>query len=403
MDGVSVGELLGSSLRGDEAVMLAELEELVSVETPTSEVERCRSGVALVRDLARRHGTPATEIELGGRPHLLLGALASSDGWESEPRPGQILLVGHLDTVWPSGTLESWPFAVEEGVATGPGVYDMKAGVIESLHALHALGEIGSASRVGAVLTSDEEIGSPSSSGLIESLARRADAVLVLEPGPIGGVKVARKGIAIWRVEVQGRAAHAGLEPERGVNAAVELAHLVGAIASMGDPGSGTTVTPTLLRAGTAGNVVPEAAEVTIDVRSFEQQALHAVEGKLASLRPTIEGASINLERATFRPPLERAASAALFDRAARLWRELGGGELGGEAVGGASDGNLAAAVGAPTLDGLGPEGGGAHARDERVRIASLVSRTVLVAALAADLCERPARAVTPPPPPAPV
>ena len=392
MSGLLIAERLERSLRRDETLMLSELEELVSVETPTSDVERCRSGVALVRDFARRHDTPVAEIELGGRPHLLLGALASGDGWGAEPQPGQVLLVGHIDTVWPIGTLAAWPFALEAGVATGPGVYDMKAGVIESLHALRELRALGAASRLGVLLTTDEEVGSPSSAALVESLARRADAVLVLEPGPLGAVKVARKGIAVWRIEVHGRAAHAGLEPERGVNAAVELARLVGAVAAAGDPASGTTVTPTLLQAGNAANVVPATAEMTLDVRSFEQRTLDAVEGRLRGLRPTLEGASIDLRCLTSRPPLERAASAALFERAARIWRGLGSGELGAEAVGGASDGNLAAAVGAPTLDGLGPEGGEAHARGEWVQVTSLARRTALVAALVADLCERPAR-----------
>ncbi|MDA8292121.1 MAG: M20/M25/M40 family metallo-hydrolase [Actinomycetota bacterium] len=372
--------------------MLAELAELVGRESPSSDVSLCRSAAALVADQADRYGVPARVVESGGRPHVLLGALGTGGSWSADPVPGQVLLLGHLDTVWPEGTAASWPFAVADGVARGPGAYDMKAGIVQGVHALASLASRGAAERAGMLVTSDEETGSAAARGVLEPLARSADAVLVLEPGPVNGVKVARKGSRLERVLVQGRAAHSGLEPEKGVNACVEVARLVLALDAMHDPESGRSVVPTLLSAGSAENVVPERAELTVDVRSFDPSDLDGFEHAVRSLGTAHPDARVSVECVSSRPPLLESSGAGLFARAREIASALGLGDLTRARVGGVSDGNLAAAVGAPTLDGLGPVGGGAHARSEHVLTGQTWRRAALVAALVASLAATPAR-----------
>jgi glutamate carboxypeptidase len=383
------GELL-ASLVANEEQMIADLGELVSSESPSADAERCRVTASLVVAQARRQGMAARVVTRGGRPHVLVGALGAGETWEAMPVCGQVLVLGHLDTVWRHGTLADWPFTIHDGVATGPGVYDMKAGVVQGLHALAMVAS--SAAAATMLVSCDEELGSPSSRLLIEELARRADAVLVLEPGPLEGVKIARKGFATWRLRVAGRAAHAGLEPERGINAGVELARLVLELAMLADPATGTTVVPTLFTAGSAANVVPESAEVTIDTRSWAPTALAQVEAGLRSLRPEHAEALLELDCLSARPPLREEASSVLLERARAVAATLGLGPLSAERVGGVSDGNHTSGVGDPTLDGLGAVGGGAHARSEHVRVAEMPRRAALVALLLESLANEPAR-----------
>lgn len=385
-------ERIKTQVASNEAGMLDDLGELVSCESPADDVGRCRITVALLEAQARRQGLAARVVEVNGRPHVLLGGLGHGDGWDARPVPGQVLLLGHLDTVWPAGTLSSWPFLVTDGVASGPGTYDMKAGVVQGLHALGSLAASEKSPRASMLVTSDEEVGSPTSRELVESLARLADAVLVLEPGPVGGVKIARKGSMVWQIRVSGRAAHAGLEPERGINAGVELARLVLKLDSMSDSVSGTTVVPTLLAAGSAPNVVPEEAEATVDVRSFEAASLEDFEQTLRGLRPVNSGARVEFECISSRPPLDESSSRSLIALAQEIAAALGLGELVRARVGGVSDGNLAAATGAPTLDGLGAVGGGAHARDEHILVNETWRRAALVAALIDSLSSSSAR-----------
>ena len=299
----------------------------------------------------------------------------------------KVVLVGHLDTVWAAGTLAHWPFAVDGDRVTGPGVFDMKAGLLSMLDVAAALDD-----RVGLALLviSDEEIGSPTSRGLIADTVRGARAALVLEPSADGAVKTARKGVGTFHLEVGGRAAHAGLEPHLGVNAAVEAAHQVLAVTGLAAPDRGTTVTPTLLRAGTTVNTVPAGARIAVDVRTETVTEMDRVEAALRSLSPQLTGASVAVSSTSVRPPLQGSDSAELFARAARLAGPLGLAPLRGVAVGGGSDGNLTAAAGVPTLDGLGAVGGGAHAEGEWVSLASLPVRTALVAALVRELLARP-------------
>jgi glutamate carboxypeptidase len=363
-------------LRQLEDSMLAVLEDLVMTETPSDDLYLLRDGARLLSGVVNRLLGEAPEtVEVDGRSHLRLRG--------SGDRP--VLVVCHLDTVWPAGTTGRWPFAVVDGRATGPGVFDMKAGLVQALYAVSALSRTDG---VTLLVTTDEEIGSPTGRALVEDEARRSRAVLVPEPSAAGALKTARKGISMYNLHVQGRAAHAGLEPERGVNALVELARQVPRIANLGDERLGTTVTPTTATAGSTRNTVPATAEAAIDVRAAtvtEQQRVHA---ELADLAPGLDGAVLRLEGGDNRPPFEPAASAGLMTLAERLADELGLAPLLQAGVGGGSDGNFTAALGVPTLDGLGAVGDGAHAEGEYALTAAMSERAALLCALIDHLRE---------------
>jgi glutamate carboxypeptidase len=296
----------------------------------------------------------------------------------------RVLVVAHHDTVWPLGTIDRLPFAVREGVLTGPGCFDMKAGLVMALHAVAGL-----ADRDGVTLlvTGDEEVGSPTSRTLIEDSARGARAALVLEASADGGaLKLERKGVSLYEVVVDGFAAHAGLEPEKGVNATVELAHKVLAVAALADPAIGTSVTPTVAGSGSTTNTVPASGSFRVDVRARTAAEQLRVDAAIRGLAPVLPGARISVRGGVNRPPLEAAASTDLFARAERIAARIGVAPLGGVAVGGASDGNFTAGIGIPTLDGLGAVGGGAHAEHEHVVVAELGPRTLLLRELIAEL-----------------
>lgn len=357
-------------------VMLADIEALVTCESPSADLSAVASSADLVARIGtERLGVSPERIIIDGRTHLR---------WRLGAGPARLLLLCHHDTVWPVGSLSRRPFSVTDGVLRGPGCFDMKAGIVIALHAVAGLADCPA---VTMLVTGDEEIGSPSSRGLIEAEARSCVAALVLEASADGGaLKTERKGVSQYEVRVHGKAAHAGLEPERGVNAALELAHQLLAIAAIADPGRGTTVTPTVMAAGTTANTVPAAGQVAVDVRVRDAAEQNRVDDVMHALRPVLDGARLEVTGGSNRPPLEPAASAALFARAAELTASLGLPPLTCAAVGGGSDGNLTAGVGTPTLDGLGAVGGGAHADDEHVLVAELPRRAALVAALIADL-----------------
>ncbi|MDP9868058.1 MULTISPECIES: M20 family metallopeptidase [Streptosporangium] len=358
-----------------EAAMIADIERLVSCESPSDDLAAvARSAETVAETGAERLGAEAERIVIDGRTHVR---------WRFGRDP-RVLLIGHHDTVWPIGSLERHPFEVRDGVLRGPGCFDMKAGLVMAFHALAALDDLDG---VTLLVTGDEEPGSPSSRELIENEARRCAAALVLEAaGPGGALKTERKGVSRYEVLVRGRAAHAGLEPERGVNASVELARQVMAVAGLGDPALGTTVTPTRLEAGTTVNTVPGSARFDVDVRVWAAAEQHRVHTAMRSLRPELPGAGVEVRGGPNRPPLPATSSKDLFERARRLADDLGVGPLTSVAVGGASDGNFTAGVGTPTLDGLGAVGGGAHADDEHVLVAELTGRTRLLTALVAEL-----------------
>jgi len=355
--------------------LVADIAELVSCESPSANLAAVAECADIVEALAvRRIGTAPERVLVGDRVHLR---------WQfGRPR---VVLLGHLDTVWPMGTLARWPFERDGDRITGPGVFDMKTGLVQLFAALQTLGDLDG---IAVLVTSDEEIGSTSSQQLIEETARGAAAALVLEPSSDGALKIARKGIAMYHVEIVGRAAHAGLEPHLGINATLEAAHQVLAIAQIGRPEIGTTVTPTVVQSGSTVNTVPAAARVSVDVRAETSAELRRVEDELAALVAVVPGASVKAVADSVREPLERSASEALFARAQRHAATLGLPPLDGVAVGGGSDGNLTAAIGVPTLDGLGAVGANAHAEGEWASVSALPERTALVAALVRDLLE---------------
>jgi glutamate carboxypeptidase len=313
-----------------------------------------------------------------GGDHVLMRFF---DGQPGKPA----LVLGHFDTVWPVGTLASMPFRIEDGRAYGPGSFDMKASLVLVEFAVQAMSELGmSPPRPVVVLfTSDEEIGSPSSRPIIEGLGAEAAFALVLEsPLPGGRLKTARKGVGGFTIAVHGRAAHAGIEPEKGASAIIELAHQVLKITALGDPERGTTLNVGLIEGGTAANVVPALAKARVDVRASRMDEALRVERGLRSLAPITPGTSLSIEGGFNRPPMERsAAMAALFEQARTLGRLLGQ-DLTEGSTGGASDANFTAALGVPTLDGLGALGHGAHAVHEHIVINSLPERAALLAVL---------------------
>jgi glutamate carboxypeptidase len=356
--------------------LLDDLRVLVECESPSADLEAvARSAEVVARVGAARLGVEPERIVIDGRTHLR---------WRLGAGPTRVLLLGHHDTVWPLGSLADRPFVVEDGVVRGPGCFDMKAGLVMAFHAAASLTD---RDGVTILVTGDEEVGSPSSRALIEQEAAGASAALVLEASADGGaLKTERKGTSLYEVVVHGRAAHAGLEPEAGVNATLELAHQALAVTGLADPGRGTTVTPTTSRAGTTSNTVPARGSFVVDVRVGSAAEQDRVDAAMQELRPVLPGASLQVLGGANRPPLEGSASRALFARAAALAAALGLPDLTSASVGGASDGNFTAGVGTPTLDGLGAVGGGAHADDEHVLVDEVPRRTALVAALVADL-----------------
>jgi glutamate carboxypeptidase len=299
--------------------------------------------------------------------------------------PAQLLLLGHLDTVWPVGQLDVMPLRAEAGRLYGPGVFDMKAGIALAILALRAVRQLGFdlPRRTVLLLTSDEEIGSGSSRAQIEAEADRSAAVLVLEPALAGGgAKTSRKGVGEYRVEAHGVAAHAGIEPERGASAITEIAHQVLALAGLQDLERGITVTVGRIEGGTRTNVVPARAAVDVDVRVPTSADAEEIGRRIEGLAPSLAGVSLSITGSINRPPLERSAGVVrLYTIARAIASELGR-ELGEGGSGGGSDGNFTAARGVPTLDGLGAIGGGAHAADEHVDLEPLPWRAALVAGL---------------------
>jgi glutamate carboxypeptidase len=352
---------------------------LVGLESPSADLTATERCARLAAEIGTGWVATAPElVERAGRTHLLWS-------WGDQTR---VLLVGHLDTVWPLGTLARWPFEVEGDRATGPGVFDMKTGVVQLFAAVQQLAD---RDGVSILLTTDEEVGSPTSRELIEQTATGAHAALVLEPGVAGALKVARKGVSSYTLAISGRAAHAGLEPEKGINAALEAAAQTAAVARLADPDHGTTVTPTGLRAGSAVNTVPASAELDIDVRALTTSEQHRVDRALRELVPTLAGSRLELRGDINRPPLEHRASAALFALADQVANDLGQPRLRAEAVGGGSDGNFTAGLGVPTLDGLGAVGANAHAEGEWADLSAVQPRANLVAELVRRLLALPA------------
>ena len=356
-------------------LMLEDLSALVQIESPSRDLEALAvSADALATMIAARTGRAAQLIETTAGPIV---------HWSGGGDP-QVLIIGHHDTVHPLGSLAERPFTVADGRATGPGVFDMKAGIVQAIHAVAALDD---ARGVEMLFSPDEEVGSRASRALIEERAIACGAVLVLEPSADGGaLKIARKGLGTFEVFIHGRAAHAGLEPEKGINALIEAAHQILAIATFADPDIGTTVTPTVARAGTTDNVVPALAHLYIDVRVESEGEKERIENSMALLTPRDTQTRIEVAGGITRPPMPSSASATLFPLAIAVAQELGLAAVQGRAVGGGSDGNFTAARGVATLDGLGAVGGGAHADHEYVDVATMPDRVRLLTGLIAAI-----------------
>ena len=340
--------------------MLAALEALVRCESPTEDIDACRSVVQLASDIATRIlGVPAQIKEIEERPVF----------WWGVEKP-DVLVLAHLDTVWPKGSYQPiWE--INGDVLRGPGTFDMKAGFIQALYALKGI-----SGSVALVATTDEETGSRASKSLIQELSASAKAVLVLEASLDGKVKTGRKGTAMYQIKVHGLAAHAGLEPEKGVNTTTEIAHAVLALAQLENLEHGTTVVPTLLHSGNTTNTVPDLALLDIDARSFSQAELERVDAAIKNLSPVNSKARLEITGGLNRPPLQPTSTQSLYERAEKVAAEIGMKPLGSAQAGGASDGNFAAAAGAKVFDGLGAVGGGAHAPSEWVSISAMQERS---------------------------
>jgi glutamate carboxypeptidase len=300
----------------------------------------------------------------------------------------QILLLGHFDTVWPMGETTRRPFTLLDGKASGPGINDMKAGILIGLYALQALVETAQAPghRLVYILTSDEENGSLSSRELIETEARRSDYVLVLEPTRYGSLITWRKGVGRFKIETTGVSAHSGVDPDKGVSAIEEMAHQILMLQAMSDLASGTTVNVGVVEGGRLVNVVPASARAECDLRVMTAAEGERMERAILGLAPVLKGTTVEVSGGINRPPFEESeAGLALFERARAIGARLGL-EIDKTGTGGGSDGNLTSALGVPTLDGLGVVGEGSHALHEQILIDSLPQRAALLAELVLDL-----------------
>ena len=360
-----------ATLAAQYDAMVADLERFVNIESPSLEYEcLTRSAQFLADIMTRVLGSPPVLVASDRGPHV---------HWKGSDDT-KVLIVGHHDTVFPLGTVARRPFTREGNIGRGPGIFDMKAGIIQAIYGVAAVKEW---YHTEILITADEEVGSHASRALLEERARATGAVLVLEPSADGGaLKIARKGTGTFNVTITGRASHAGLEPEKGINALVELAAQVPRIVAIARPEVGTTVTPTVAKAGTADNVVPASATIAVDVRCVIPEEKNRLEAEMSRLTPTLAGARVEVSGGMNRPPMHESMTTELFAIAQKVADDYGITGLRGVAVGGGSDGNLTAAVGVRTLDGLGAVGAGAHAETEHVQLDAMPERAALVAGL---------------------
>jgi len=376
---------LAAWLRPRERAMMRLLAQFVRAESPSFDKAAVDRFGRIVASEWKKRGAAVTLLHQRERGDLVRA--------EWRPRVNrtadQILVLGHLDTVYEIGTITRMPFRVSRGRAWGPGTFDMKGGLVIALYAMDALAAVGCLpeKRVAFLWTSDEEIGSESSRAAIEREAKRSDAVLVIEPaaGLDGRVKTGRKGVGEIELIVTGRAAHAGLNPGDGVNAIEEMAHQIARISRWNQLRRGITVNAGVIAGGTRTNVIPERARALVDLRASDAEDMRALERKFRALRPILSGAKLEIRGGFNRPPMERNMSAALYAKARALSKEMGL-TLGEAFVGGGSDGNFTAALGVPTLDGLGAVGENAHSPRENIVIRALPERAALLAGLIATL-----------------
>jgi glutamate carboxypeptidase len=357
------------------------LTELVRLESPTTDpaaVDRC--GERLAEHLRRMEGTVERIAAPTSGAHLRAT-------FGSGPPARQVMLLGHFDTVWPVGQIERMPLREADGRLYGPGVFDMKAGIVIGMLAVRALAAAGRLADVRVVMlwTADEERGSRSSRVLVEEEARRSSVVFVLEPAlPGGAVKTGRKGCGEFELRVRGIPAHAGIDPTRGASAIDELAAQIRAVGALRDHAHGVTLNVGTIEGGDRPNVVAEHARAVVDARAATMEDARRLERSMQALRPELDGTRLEVSGGFSRPPFERTPEVARLYEVARTVAAEMGRELGEGTTGGGSDGNFTGALGVPTLDGLGAAGDGAHALDEHVVIADLTWRAALLAGLIA-------------------
>jgi glutamate carboxypeptidase len=371
--------------RRKEAALLDLAGRLVLVESPSDDKAAVDACVALAADRARQIGGRIKVHRQRAYGNLLEARFGPKSRGGAQKK---ILLLGHLDTVWPLGTLKTMPCRLKDGRLYGPGTFDMKVGAAMALTAIEMLVEAGlpdSGKEIILLLNTEEEIGSPVSRPVSESLARECSAVYVLEPAQGVACKTARKGTGIWRIDVEGTAAHAGVDFEKGASAIREIARLVETVSNWTDLKRGITVNVGTINGGSKTNVVPAHAFAEIDVRIAKKADGPRIERLFAKLKPADKRCKLIVTGGINRPPMERSrGTVALYEQARAFAADLGF-TLDEAATGGASDGNFTAALGVPTLDGLGAVGEGAHAPHESVLIEHLAARTALLAALLAN------------------
>lgn len=366
--------------------MLDVIRQLVTQETPSSDKARLDAFAAFLAQRLLSAGAVAEILPNAERGNHVRARFGPAFDPNSKIKPALILC--HYDTVWAVGSLETHPHRIEAGKAYGPGIFDMQSSLMLAEYAARATRDLALKlpRPVTILITSDEEVGSLTSRALIEAEALQSAYVLVMEsPLPGGMLKTSRKGVGSFTVEIIGRAAHAGVEPEKGISAIQELAHQILALHKLTDMEKGTTVNVGVVQGGTVSNVVAPHASAKIDVRSWTQAEADRVTQAILGLTPVTPGATLQASGGWNRPPLERSATAALFARAQEIGRTLGL-ELAEGGTGGGSDGNFTGALGIPTLDGLGVPGHGAHADHEHIEIDQITGRAALLTALLAEL-----------------
>ncbi|MEQ1473365.1 MAG: M20 family metallopeptidase [Candidatus Acidiferrum sp.] len=383
---LSLAQRILAQLKPALPEMVATLRRFTVAESPSLEKEAADHCCEIIAAEWKKCGAKVERLAQKERgDHLrIVSGLSSPVKAKS-----QVLILGHYDTVYASGTLKDMPFRVAGGKAYGPGVFDMKAGIVQALFAHAALQKLNISlnKRLVFLWTSDEEIGSQSSQKFIEEEARRSDAVFVLEPsfGPRGLLKTERKGVGEAEIIVHGRASHAGLAPEEGINAIHELCNQLSRVLKWNEPKRGTSVNADIVEGGTRANVIAERARAVLDLRATRVADMRVLERRLRALKPQLRGARLEVRGGFSRAPLERKMSAALFARAQSIATQMNL-RLGGCAAGGGSDGNFTAALGVPTLDGLGAVGDGAHSAREHIVTRAMPERAALLAALLATL-----------------
>lgn len=374
-----------SYIQARQPELVALIRQFVECESPSDSPSAVDRFVELVSDTAAPFARIRTVQGGAFGKHLLCEM-----SLPGRRKTGQVLALGHSDTVWPLGALATMPFREADGRLWGPGVLDMKSGIAFFLFAARAMREleIPAPSKVLLQINSDEEVGSESSRALTEKNAAKSKAVLVLEPGTglDGKLKTARKGVGDYTITVHGRASHAGVDFGAGASAILELARQIDRVATFTDLKRGITVNPGVLSGGTRSNVVAAEARVEVDIRVMKLKDAPALDRKFRSLKPVDRRCTIEVTGGLNRPPMERSAGITqLFRTAQKLARELGV-ELAESMTGGGSDGNFTAALGVPTLDGLGAVGEGAHAPNESILVERIADRAALIAKLLAVL-----------------